>query len=131
MSLYKGGGFSFVLDGRRHVSVASYHGVEWMDAHVTEFGATGLWSKRRERAPDRTIRERSREPKLHEMMDCRIWKQRREQMLREVERNRRAKALRAVCKRRHGRRSALVWEMKRQAGRLLKFLRRTWRNAGY
>jgi hypothetical protein len=66
---------------------------------------------------------RSREPKLHEMMDCRIWKQRREQMLREVERNRRAKTLRAVRKRRHGRRSTLVWEMKRQAGRLLKFLR--------
>jgi hypothetical protein len=49
VSLYKGGGFSFVLNGRRHVSVASYHGVEWIDAHVTEFGATGLWSKRRER----------------------------------------------------------------------------------
>ena len=49
VSLYKGGGFSFVLDGRRHVSVASYHGVEWIGAHVTEFGATGLWSKRRER----------------------------------------------------------------------------------
>ena len=48
VSLYKGGGLSFVLDGRRHVSVASYHGVEWMDAHVKEFGATGLWSKRRE-----------------------------------------------------------------------------------
>ena len=82
-----------------------------------------------DRAPDRTIRERSREPKLHEMMDCRIWKQRREQMLGEVERNRRAKALRATHKRRDGRRSALIWEMKRHAGRLLKFLRAL-RNAG-
>jgi hypothetical protein len=68
---------------------------------------------------------------LHEMMDCRIWKQRREEMLREVEGNRRAKALRAVRKRGHGRRSTLVWEMKRQAGRLLKLLRKTLRNAGY
>ena len=42
VSLYKVGGFYFVLDGHHHVSVASYHGVEWVDAEVTEFGA-GLW----------------------------------------------------------------------------------------
>jgi hypothetical protein len=43
--------FYFVLDGHHRVSVASYHGVEWIDAHVTEFGATGggVWSERRDR----------------------------------------------------------------------------------
>ncbi len=63
------------------------------------------------------------------MMDYQLWKQRREEMLREVELNRLAKRVRATRKRRAGRRSALVWEMKRQAGRLLKFLR-TLRNTG-
>ena len=39
------GGLYFVLDGHHRVSVARYHGVEWIDAYVTEFGATGgLWS---------------------------------------------------------------------------------------
>src|ERR687894_729716 len=42
VSLYKVGSFYFVLDGHHRVSVASYHGVEWVDAEVTEFGA-GLW----------------------------------------------------------------------------------------
>ena len=65
------------------------------------------------------------------MMDYRIWKQRREEMVREVERNRTVKALRATRKRRTGRRSALVWEIKRQAGRLLKLLRTTLSNAGH
>jgi hypothetical protein len=41
VSLYKVGGFYFVLDGHHRVSVASYHGVEWVDAEVTEFGAGG------------------------------------------------------------------------------------------
>ena len=45
VSLYKVGGFYFVLDGHHRVSVASYHGVEWVDAEVTEFGA-GLWRGR-------------------------------------------------------------------------------------
>jgi hypothetical protein len=50
VSLYKVGGFYFVLDGHHRVSVASYHGVEWIDAYVTEFGATsgGVWSERRD-----------------------------------------------------------------------------------
>ncbi len=65
------------------------------------------------------------------MMDYQLWKQRREEVMREVELNRLAKRLRATRKRRTGRRSAVVWEMKRHAGRLLKFLRRTLRNAGY
>jgi hypothetical protein len=51
VSLYKVGGFYFVLDGHHRVSVACYHGVEWMDAYVTEFGVTGgwVWSERRDR----------------------------------------------------------------------------------
>jgi hypothetical protein len=49
VSLYKVGGFYFVLDGHHRVSVAHYHGVEWIDAEVTEFGAGGgLWSERRD-----------------------------------------------------------------------------------
>jgi hypothetical protein len=52
LSLYKVGGFYFVLDGHHRVSVARYHGVEWLEAHVREFGATsgGLWNERREKS---------------------------------------------------------------------------------
>jgi hypothetical protein len=39
VSLYKIGGFYFVLEGHYWVSVARYHGVEWIDAEVTEFGS--------------------------------------------------------------------------------------------
>jgi hypothetical protein len=42
VSLYKVGSFYFVLDGHHRLSVASYQGVEWIDAEVAEFGA-GLW----------------------------------------------------------------------------------------
>jgi hypothetical protein len=50
VSLYKVGSFYFVLDGHHRVSVARYHGVEWIDAHVTEFGSSGgVWSERRDR----------------------------------------------------------------------------------
>jgi hypothetical protein len=49
VSLYKVGGFYFVLDGHHRVSVARYHGVEWIDAHVTEFGGGGAWSERGDR----------------------------------------------------------------------------------
>jgi hypothetical protein len=48
VSLYKVGSFYFVLDGHHRVSVASYHGVEWIDAEVTGFG-TGVWSERMDR----------------------------------------------------------------------------------
>ena len=47
VSLYKVGGFYFVLDGHHCVSVACYHGVKWIDAYVTEFGAAGLQSNRK------------------------------------------------------------------------------------
>jgi hypothetical protein len=56
------------------------------------------------------------------MMDIQLVNQHREDMLREVELNHKAKALRAAGKGRASRRSTLVWEMKRHAGRLLKFL---------
>ena len=51
VSLYKVGGFYFVLDGHHRVSVASYPSVEWLDAYVTEFGAAtgGVWNERRHR----------------------------------------------------------------------------------
>jgi hypothetical protein len=59
---------------------------------------------------------------MREMMDIQLVKQRRDELLCEAELNRQAKALRATRKRRASRRSALVWELKRHAGRLLKFL---------
>jgi hypothetical protein len=68
--------------------------------------------------------------KMHEMMSLELARQRREELLREAEMGRQAKALRATRKRRTGRRSILAWEMNRQAQRLLKFLRRTLRKAG-
>jgi hypothetical protein len=42
VNLYKVGSFYFILDGHHRVSVARYHGVEWIDAYVTEFGAAGV-----------------------------------------------------------------------------------------
>ena len=49
VSLYKLAGSYFVLDGHHRVSVARYHGVEWIDAEVTEFRAL-LPKKRRAQA---------------------------------------------------------------------------------
>ena len=66
---------------------------------------------------------------MHELMSLELAKQRREELLREAELSRQAKALRAARKRRAGRRLALVWEIKRYAGGLLKLLR-VLRNAG-
>ena len=63
------------------------------------------------------------------MMDFLLAKQHREEMLREVELNRQSKALRAAGKGPAGRRSSLIWEMNRYAGRLLKLLG-TLSNAG-
>ena len=57
------------------------------------------------------------------MMSLELAKQRREELLREAESDRHARALRATRKRRAGRRSALVWEIKRHAGHLFKVLR--------
>jgi hypothetical protein len=66
---------------------------------------------------------------MHEMMDFQLVKERREEVMREAEMSRQAKALRTPRKRRDGRRSAVVWEMRRYAGRLLKVLLGTLRNA--
>ena len=58
------------------------------------------------------------------MMDFETWKQRREEMMREAQQNRLARALRESRKRGGaGRASPLVWELKRGAGRLRKLLR--------
>lgn len=46
ISLYKVGGSYFVLDGHHRISVARYHGVEWIDAEVTEARA-GVRSDRK------------------------------------------------------------------------------------
>ena len=128
MSLYKIGDKYIVVDGNHRVSVARYQGVEYMDAEVTEVRA-GLWSDRKDK--DGSIEPpRGGERRMREMMSLELAKQRREELLREAEMSRQAKALRAARKLRAGRRSVLVWEMKRQAGRLLKFLRSTLRNDG-
>ena len=60
---------------------------------------------------------------MREMMILELAKQRREELLREAELRRRAKALRAVHKGDASRRSTVVWELKRQAQRLLKLLK--------
>jgi hypothetical protein len=122
VNLYKVGGFYFVLDGHHRVSVAHYHEVEWIDAEVTEFGASGLWSEQRD--IDAQIEPSRRgELRLHNMMSLELAKQRNEERLREAESSRQAKALRDSRRRRAGHGSTLAWELKRQAGRLLKFLR--------
>ena len=57
-------------------------------------------------------------------MDFETWKQRREELFREVEQDRLAKELRASRKRDGSSRvSAPVWELRRAAGRLRKLLR--------
>jgi hypothetical protein len=64
------------------------------------------------------------EMRIYEMRILELAEQRREEMLREAEQNRLAKALRDSRKRRgSGRMSALAWELKRIAGRLRKLLR--------
>jgi hypothetical protein len=61
---------------------------------------------------------------VREIMDFQIWEQRREEMMREVEQDRLARALRDSRKRRgSGRVFALAWELMRIAGRLRKILR--------
>jgi hypothetical protein len=142
VSLYKVGGVYFVSDGDHRVSVYLYHGLEWIDAVVTEFSAPSATPSPMESTRPRTIEEpkehsRSKgapergDPKMREsMFDFETWKRRREEMMREVERNRLAKASRDSRKRRGSdRASPLAWELKRIVGRLLKLLRNL-RNAG-
>ena len=61
---------------------------------------------------------------MQQTIDYQLWKQRREELLREAEMNRQARALRATGKRGAGRRSVLAWELKRHAGRFRKRLKR-------
>ena len=58
---------------------------------------------------------------MHERMNLDAWRQRREEMVREVEQSRLAKALRAGCKGRSNLVFLLTWEPNRVAGLLLKF----------
>ena len=53
VSLYEAGGSYFVLDGNHRVSVYRYHGVEWVDAHVTGFGARTVSEPARPRTAER------------------------------------------------------------------------------
>jgi hypothetical protein len=113
VSLYRVGSFYFVLDGHHRVSVASYHGVEWVDAEVTEFGARP--SKARGRADEQPERG---EPNMHQMIPPQLLKDIHEQAVRDAQQEAR--------KRRVGRASGLTWELKRQAGRLRKRLKTLW-----
>ena len=61
---------------------------------------------------------------MQPMMDFQFAKKRHEELLREAEINRQARALRATGKRRAGRRSALASELKRHVGRFRKRLKR-------
>jgi hypothetical protein len=62
---------------------------------------------------------------VHETMNFQAWKQHRAEMMSEAEQNHLAKRLRAGRKQRAGARRAfaLIWELKRHAGRLHKLLR--------
>lgn len=86
VSLYKVGDFYFVLDGHHRVSVACYHGVEWIDAEVTEF-RTELWRDRRDR--DSLIEPlKAGELRMREMTGLELASQRHEERLREAESSR-------------------------------------------
>lgn len=61
---------------------------------------------------------------MHDMMSLELAKQHRNEILREVRSDCLVKALRAGRRRREGKDSALVWEIKRYAGIILKVLRR-------
>jgi hypothetical protein len=113
VSLYKVGGFYFVLDGHHRVSVASYHGVEWIDAEVTEFGARA--SKAHGRADEQPKRG---EPNMYQWLPPQLLKDIHEQAVRDAQQ--------AARKGRVGRASGLTWELKRHAGRLHKRLKTLW-----
>ena len=60
--------------------------------------------------------------KVQEMANWEAWQQHREEMVREVELNRLAKALRVGRKTRGDRAFLLAWELRRAAGRLRKLV---------
>ena len=51
VSLYKLGDDYFVEDGNHRVSVARFHGAEWIDADVTELRPAGAEGRRAQAAP--------------------------------------------------------------------------------
>ena len=61
---------------------------------------------------------------MNEIMNPYVWRQRREDTMREVERDRLVGALRAERKKRTTRTFLLAWELRRVAGRLLKSSRK-------
>ena len=79
----------------------------------------------------RTARDTARKPRgrregteMNEIMNSCVWRQRREDTMREVDRDRLARSLRAEREKRTNRTFSLAWEMRRMAGLLLKFLRK-------
>jgi hypothetical protein len=61
---------------------------------------------------------------VREMMDFQMWKLRREDVMRQAEQSRLARALRGSRRRRGpGRASGIAWELERMAGRLRKLSR--------
>jgi hypothetical protein len=58
---------------------------------------------------------------MREMMDLDVWRQRREEMVREAEQIRLAKVLQAGRKTRGSRLFRLTWQLRRGGGVLLKF----------
>ena len=67
---------------------------------------------------------------MHDKMAAELAKQRRQEMMREVERNRLARTARGPRKQRGDPVSSLVWELKRAAARLRKLLRHPKRGRG-
>ena len=61
---------------------------------------------------------------MNEIMNPYVWRQRREDTMREVHRDRLARFLRVEREKRTTRTCSLAWEMRRMAGLLLKFLRK-------
>ena len=124
VSLYKLGGFYFVLDGHHRVSVARYHGVECIDAEVTEF--TAWLPKGRSGGGDEVSYERRGSGANEMSYPYEVIRQRRDEMAREVKQNRLARELRTSRRRRtdvSDRALDLTWELKRIAGRLLKIFK--------
>jgi hypothetical protein len=70
---------------------------------------------------DPTAQTTEERTKVQEMMNWEAWQQHREEMVREVELDRLAMALRTGRKTRGSRVFLLTWELRRTAGLLLKF----------
>jgi len=86
VSLCKIGDSYFVHDGNHRVSVARFHGVEWIDAEVTEFRVPLQVNQgHKSTGESRTASLESRGRVMREMMDLRFWKQRREERGRSTE----------------------------------------------